>query len=195
MTYHRQDMKRARISIIVSAIAITSMAVWLIIAHKKMAAQQETISSLEGKTESQEKEIADLQDRNEQLEKKVTDLVDISNHLNQLKASVSGYSFSSPGPAFHGRGSPVTTGNGVAVVVYRRSSCDYFILENSSGYVVAEWMGGNDPDEGDKLTGDFNSFGTHDFYNQTKESESNLWIDDYMLSKEDALDKIKEECN
>lgn len=160
-----------------------------------MAALQETISRQEEKIESQGKEIADLQDRNEQLEKKVAELVDISNRLNQLKASASGYSFFSPRPAFHGSDYSVTTGNGVAVVVYRGSSCDYFILENSSGYIVAEWMGGNDPDDGDKLTGDFNSFGTHDFYNQTKDAESNLWIDDFMLSKEDALDKIKEECN
>jgi hypothetical protein len=180
--------------IIVSTIAITSMAVWLIAAHKKIAAQQDTISTQEEKIEGQEREIADLREKNEQLEKKVTDLINISNRLNQLKTSGSGYSFPSPGPAYHGTG-PVTTGNGVAVVVYRRSSCDYFMLENSSGYIVAEWMGGNDPDEGDKITGDFNSFGTHDFYNQTKDSESNLWIDDFMLSKEDALDKIKEECN
>ena len=161
----------------------------------RMAAQQEIKSRQEGKIESQEKEIADLHERNEQLEKKVADLVDICNRLNKLKASASGYSFPFPNQVFHGSGSSIGTGNGVAVVVYRRSSCDYFILENSSGYIVAEWMGGNDPDEGDKFTGDFNSFGTHDFYNQTKDSESNLWIDDYMLSKEDALDKIKEECN
>jgi hypothetical protein len=56
-------------------------------------------------------------------------------------------------------------------------------------------MGGNDPDLGDKVSGNFNSFGTKDFYNQSRDRDCRLWIDDYMLSKESALEKIREKCN
>jgi hypothetical protein len=69
------------------------------------------------------------------------------------------------------------------------------VTDNASGYIVAEWYGGNDPDLGDKITGDFGSFGMKDYYNQTKELDSRLWLDDYMLSKDDALEKIKDQCN
>lgn len=78
-----------------------------------------------------------------EVEKKVAGLVDISNHLNQLKASVSGYSYSFPIPAIDSRGPDIANGNGVAIVVYRQSSCDYLGLENGSSYIVGEWIGGN----------------------------------------------------
>ena len=39
------------------------------------------------------------------------------------------------------------------VVVYKKSCCDYYIVESDSGYALLEWYGGNDPDEGDELAG------------------------------------------
>lgn len=187
-------MKRIYILLIVSVVVIASLAVWLSIAIRKITSQQDVISTQEEKLEAQEREIAVLKESNAQFEKKIAALEEISHRLYQLKTSPSSYSYPSSLPILHGRGTG-TGANGVAVAVYRPASCDYFILENSSGYIVAEWMGGNDPDAGDKITGDFNSFGTHDFYNQTKDSESNLWIDDYMLSKDEVTEKLKDECN
>jgi len=91
--------------------------------------------------------------------------------------------------------SEVYLSQGSATVVYRKSGCDYFILENNMGYIIAEWMGGNDPDKGDRIAGKFDSFGTEEFYNTSMGSTTNLWIDDYMLSKDDALEKIADKCN
>lgn len=90
--------------------------------------------------------------------------------------------------------SDVYKSKGTAVVVYKQRGCDYMILENSSGYIIAQWMGDNDPDKGDNIAGTFNSFGTKKFYNLSSNSECRLWIDDYMLSKDRALEKIKEKC-
>lgn len=86
-------------------------------------------------------------------------------------------------------------GNGMATVIYRKEGCDYFIMENSSGCIVAEWFGGHDPDINDQITGSLSSFGFKDLFDKTADSDCRFWIDDYMLSKEDAIEKIKEQCN
>ena len=44
-------------------------------------------------------------------------------------------------------------------VVLKKSGCDYFIVETYMGYDLLEWYGGNDPDEGDILSGNFESYG------------------------------------
>jgi hypothetical protein len=55
-------------------------------------------------------------------------------------------------------------------------------------------MGGHDPDEGETLFGNFNSYGTKSFVN-SNDTESRLWIEDFWLSKDDAYEKISDECN
>lgn len=80
-------------------------------------------------------------------------------------------------------------------IVYKESGCDYFIVENDEGYILAEWMGGNDPDVDDIIAGDFNSYGMKDFYNLNAESGTRLWIDDYMLSKSSAMEDYFDKCN
>ncbi len=87
-----------------------------------------------------------------------------------------------------------SSSNNIATVTYRKSGCDYFVLENNSGFIVAEWMGGNDPDLGDKIAGDFKSYGTKEFYNNTRKRDCKFWIEDYALSKESAMKKISEHC-
>jgi len=151
---------------------------------------EDQVEELQQKIDQLEKEKESLQD--EALEAQRKRLDDVRQSLRELPTlrpiPLPDYM---PDP---NRSSVPSSGNGVAVVVYRKPSCDYFILENASGYIVAEWMGGNDPDLGDQVTGDFHSFGTKDFFNVTRDTDSRLWIDDYMLSKGSALEKIMEEC-
>ncbi len=87
-----------------------------------------------------------------------------------------------------------TNSRNVSEVVYRRTGCDYMILENSVGSVVGEWYGGMDPSEGDTLVGDLNHYGFKDAVNNTYDSNTKLWIDDYMLSKSRAMEKIDLHC-
>lgn len=63
------------------------------------------------------------------------------------------------------------------------------------GYVVLEWYGGNDPDEGDILVGEFESYGMKEIFNLTMDSELQVWVEEYWLSKEDALGQYFEHCN
>ncbi|HXF49068.1 MAG TPA: hypothetical protein VNL73_06550 [Verrucomicrobiae bacterium] len=80
-------------------------------------------------------------------------------------------------------------------VVYKSSSCDYFIVETPSGFALLEWYGGNDPYKGDIIVGDFEEFGFQDIYNITADSELRVWVEDYWLSKEDAVEKYFEHCD
>ena len=55
-------------------------------------------------------------------------------------------------------------------------------------------MGGNEPDGGDVVIGNFNSFGTKDFFNKSDGQDSRLYIDDYSLTEQGAYDKLRGKC-
>lgn len=80
-------------------------------------------------------------------------------------------------------------------VTHTLSGCDYFLVETSNGFALLEWYGGNDPYIGDIVVGAFESYGMKEIYNTTAEQELNVWVDDFWLSKEDALEKLYEECD
>jgi hypothetical protein len=81
------------------------------------------------------------------------------------------------------------------VVVQRKEGCDYFIVETPGGKAVLEWFRGNDPDEGDELVGTFERYGFHDIYNATAKAELRVWVEDYWLGDEAALEKLYEHCD
>jgi hypothetical protein len=88
-----------------------------------------------------------------------------------------------------------TNPKGARGIVYRRiSGCDYFIVATRSNYDVLEWYGGHDPDRDDILVGGFESYGFHDIYDETADDDLRVWTEDYALSKEDALEKLTEQC-
>lgn len=80
------------------------------------------------------------------------------------------------------------------VVVYRTSGCDYFVVQSPKGYDVLEWYGGSDPDKGDVLSGNFEEYGMHDIQDSTLDDTVTVWVEDYWLSKADALEKLVEHC-
>jgi len=83
---------------------------------------------------------------------------------------------------------------GRGVVSHRISGCDYFIVATKSSYDVLEWFGGHDPDKGDYLVGGFESYGFHDIYDETADEDLRGWTEDYDLTKEDALEKLTDQC-
>ncbi len=80
-------------------------------------------------------------------------------------------------------------------LVYRVSGCDYFVVVTANGYDVLEWYGGHDPDKGDILTGNYDTYGMHNIYDETADEEVNVWVEDYGLSKTDALEKLTDKCD
>lgn len=81
------------------------------------------------------------------------------------------------------------------VVVYKKSGCDYFIVETNMGYSLLEWYGGNDPDRRDILVGDYESYGFKDIYNLTMDSELRVYVEDYWMGKDHVLEEYYEHCN
>jgi hypothetical protein len=55
-------------------------------------------------------------------------------------------------------------------------------------------MGGHDPDKDDVLIGDLSSYGTKDFYDETTDDSSRLFVEDRQLTKVDALEKLLNHC-
>jgi hypothetical protein len=75
------------------------------------------------------------------------------------------------------------------------SGCDYFIIDAPSGYVVAEWYGGHDPHEGEGVVGAFNSYGFLTFFYGSEKTEGRVYIEDYGLDEDEAMEKLSEQCN
>ncbi len=183
-------MNKFKLITLITIAALLVLSIFFFGNKKKMGRQSTEISELEDKVQKLEKKVSELEDEKEELEGRTSQLTEIDNSYNQSRSELN---YQNVSPQTFSDNS--TSGSGIATVVFKPSSCDYFILENSSGYIVAEWMGGNDPDQGDRITGNFNSFGTKDFYNQSRDRDCRLWVDDYMLSKVSALEKIRDKCN
>src|SRR6266496_2305492 len=79
-------------------------------------------------------------------------------------------------------------------VTHRVSGCDYFTVETSRGFAILEWYGGHDPDKGDSIVGNYESYGMKTVFDETTEQEVRVWVEDYALSKSDALEKLYDKC-
>lgn len=78
-------------------------------------------------------------------------------------------------------------------VVLRVRNCDYFVADGPQGYYVIEWYGGHDPDQGDGIYGELNSYGFKDVLYDGGQ-EGRLYIDDYLLGQDNAFEKLREKC-
>jgi hypothetical protein len=81
------------------------------------------------------------------------------------------------------------------VVVYKKGLCDYFIVETNLGYALLEWYGGYDPDEGDIIVGDFESYGFKEVYDLTTDTETHVWVEDYWLTRSSAIEQYFDKCH
>lgn len=79
-------------------------------------------------------------------------------------------------------------------VTHKQGGCDYFVVATPAGYDLLEWYGGHDADKGDVLVGKFENYGMQDIYDETADENLRVWVEDYDLSKEDALEKLVEHC-
>ena len=79
-------------------------------------------------------------------------------------------------------------------VTKRISGCDYFIVSASGGYAILEWYGGQDPDSGDLLIGNFEAYGMHDIIDDTADEGVTVWTEDYDLSRSGALEILVDKC-
>lgn len=81
------------------------------------------------------------------------------------------------------------------VVVYKSGCKSYFLADGENGYYLLEWYGGYDPTENDLIVGDINSFGFKDVSYPRKQRTGRVYVDDYNLSKQRALEKYIDKCD
>ena len=186
-----------------STVVLIGLVIWLFASigiitgrNKKVDSAQDRISELEAK----------VKDLAEKLEQTTEEKEELATLVSRYQALARSYR-STPNYSYHGPSSPtysaesldgsgeMPTISGVwAQVMFKPSGCDYMVLSTAKGHVVAEWMGGHDPDTGESLIGNFNSYGTKDFFTRGN-TKSRLYVDDYMLSKDSAVEKIRDKCN
>lgn len=78
------------------------------------------------------------------------------------------------------------------VVVYYDYLSDKIIVETTLGYTCAEIYGYSGLlDTGDTIAGDLESYGFHEVYNLTKDDSFRIYIDDYWLDRDRALDWLR----
>lgn len=81
-----------------------------------------------------------------------------------------------------------------AEVVFYKSGCDYFIAEGLKGYYLLEWHGGYDPSDGDTIIGEISRYGFKKVYYPRQQREGKLYVEDYDLSKDSAIEKWIDKC-
>ena len=82
-------------------------------------------------------------------------------------------------------------------VIFKKSGCrSYFLADGDSGGIyLLEWYGGYDPDEGDEIVGNIKSYGFKDVFYPKRNRTGRVYVDDYMLSRSRATEKIRGKCN
>lgn len=78
------------------------------------------------------------------------------------------------------KGTVVFARNDVAVIQTEQLG-NYTILTSCYGVLA----------KNDKVFGEFNSFGSYDFYNITKDGTFNGWVDSYWQSEQQVVDWVK----
>jgi|SRR5690554_34162 len=159
------------------------------------------VDDLDYRISEYEDQIHDLESKNEELKEiisqKENEILHLENQYLKLeRLSSYGLDSYSQNYNYNNRDSYNSSfyGDNRSLVIQRRTGCDYMILENNRGYVIAEWMGGNDPEVGEYIGGDLNSYGSKDLYNVSRNLKTRLYIDDYLLSRDSADEKVMEKC-
>ncbi len=88
--------------------------------------------------------------------------------------------------------SPNATVAPIAIVL-RIRRCDYFIADGPQGFYLLEWYGGYDPKENDGILGELSTFGFKDVI-YANGLEGRLYVDDYLLSRSRAFEKLSQKC-
>lgn len=81
-----------------------------------------------------------------------------------------------------------------AYVVAYPGGCDYFIADGPRGLYLLEWYGGHDPSEGEMIVGDISRYGMKNVDYPQRGRTGRVWVEDYLLSEDDAVEQYQENC-
>lgn len=75
------------------------------------------------------------------------------------------------------------------VVVFSEKS--HYVVFTNLGYSVMEWYGGLEPFEDNVVAGNLEQFGFQNIYNLTMDNEFKVYIDDWGMSKQQAVEWLR----
>lgn len=79
-------------------------------------------------------------------------------------------------------------------VVLNESGCrSRYVVKTPLGFVILEWFGGKDPSVGDRISGDFETYGMKEVSFDDGAS-GKVWVEDFWLSKEKTAEKMRGFC-
>ncbi len=81
-------------------------------------------------------------------------------------------------------------------IVYYPSGCrGYFLADGDVGGIyLLEWYGGHEPSKGESIVGELRSYGFKDVFYPDSGRSGRVYVDDYMLSKSSAIEKMQAKC-
>jgi hypothetical protein len=85
-----------------------------------------------------------------------------------------------------------TADTNLLTVTKVQSRSDWFLVETSRGYALLEWFGGTSPSENQQFYGNVHKFGFVELSSKIGSRRMKVWVDDYALSKQSALEKLAE---
>jgi hypothetical protein len=81
-----------------------------------------------------------------------------------------------------------------AVVIFKEAPCKHFVAEGPDGFYLLEWQGGYDPEKGDFIVGNFNSYGFKQAYYPDKEQDGKVYVNGFKMSQDNALQEYFDHC-
>jgi hypothetical protein len=117
---------------------------------------------------------------------------------NESKLIVKGKSLNIvPVGALRSKNKPTPTQTSYPVkVILKPSGCrDYFLADgNVGGIYLLEWYGGHDPSKGESIVGELSGYGFRDVFYPESGTSGRVYVDDYMLSRDSAIEKLRDKC-
>ena len=89
---------------------------------------------------------------------------------------------------------PVSAFADEGIVVKYVSGCSYYVVKTQIGFVILNWYGGKNPEEGDKIVGDLERYGLKSAQNVTKDENMRIFVEKHGISEDEAMERIEKEC-
>ncbi len=89
---------------------------------------------------------------------------------------------------------PVNVHAAKAVVVFKNVPCNHFVAQGPEGFYLLEWQGGYNPEQGDFIVGNFNSYGFRQAYYPDKEQDGKVYVNGYKMSQDNAFQEYFDHC-
>jgi len=91
-------------------------------------------------------------------------------------------------------GTALAAGAATGVVAFKKSGCDYFVVNSAAGLALLKWHEGYFPEPGDVVDGNFETYGFQDLHTFPTAARSRVWVEAYGLSTDAVVQQLRRHC-